>query len=65
MSPQQCTDGSRSFVGCREKITPLLMRSAAMPHFSSKIPGSILQYLRHFSKTLDFACASRTQNQGF
>jgi len=24
-----------------------------------------LQYLRHFSKTLDFACASRKQNQGF
>jgi len=26
---------------------------------------AIFQYLRHFSKTLDFACAPRTQNQGF
>jgi|GEM_PF-458053 len=25
----------------------------------------VLQYLRHFSKTPDFVCAKRTQNQGF
>ena|GEM_PF-2449126 len=42
-----------------------------MPHFSSKIPGFVLyvilddrqeQHARHFSKTLNFACAERTQN---
>jgi len=42
------------------------MRSAALPRFSSKISGFILfSILCHFSKTLDFACAERTQNQGF
>jgi len=28
-------------------------------------PHNEQQYLRHFSKTLDFACAERRQNQGF
>jgi len=27
--------------------------------------GFQMQYLRHFSQTLDFACAPRRQNQGF
>jgi hypothetical protein len=32
---------------------------------AEKIAAASHQYLRHFSETLDFACASRTQNQGF
>jgi len=33
----------------------------------SKVPKSLAskQHDRHSSKTLDFACAPRTQNQGF
>jgi len=30
-----------------------------------KIQFGFLQHARHFSKTLDFACAERRQNQGF
>jgi len=45
------------------------MRSAAMPRFSSKIPGFILfsilsTMLANFFQALDFAGALRPQNQG-
>jgi len=56
---------STASVQVLESHFDISFETSAQRAFQKKYRSGISQFLRHFPKTFDFACAPRTQNQRF